>query len=538
MLLQFAGWMFTTLMVAVGVSFLAAYPPFPRPWRSLGSPFWRDVGAFTGISVLYQMMPWWISDGMQIDIRMVPLALAGWIHGWRGAVTVLLATAGFRMWLGGAGAFPAIVHMAFTAALSLLFVRRPRTLWPLSLLGTLIAVSYYVIGQAFLVHRFPPEYGPTSPVWLLVWALIVTSMWLLNGAVEHVRDRRHLEKTLADELRSKDAVLQLIPYGVLFLDSQRNVTASNQAAQKLLESGALERIIDHPTVLTALSQRQRINGVRTVIPGGPCGERIIIVSAVPLPEGGAAVGLENVTGVVRQEREEANRERLALLGQLAAMAAHEIRNPLSTIKGFLQLLEQRTEFGPHRPTFSLVRGEVEHINRVVGDFLLLSSTAEPRPESIDIDTLLGEVLDVMELQYPDSGVAVSLEGEPGLAVEADSKSVKQILKNLVANAYEAMSSGGRLAVTRTRAAQGVTIAITDTGPGIAPDVLPYIFQPHTSTKSTGTGLGLAISHKLAMELFGQLEVDSRPGVGSTFRLWLPRSGNALQESAASAFPDC
>jgi signal transduction histidine kinase len=222
---------------------------------------------------------------------------------------------------------------------------------------------------------------------------------------------------------------------------------------------------------------------------------------------------------------------------MAAMAAHEIRNPLTTIKGFLQLLGGKAEFQAHRSTMALVQSEVEHINRVVSDFLELSGNQNTRVLPLSLDAALHEVLAAIALQFPESEVTVQLTGEAGLTALADQKSLKQILRNLLVNAYEAMPEAGRITVRRQRLDGGVLIAVSDTGHGISADVMGHIFTPYTTTKTTGTGLGLAISHKLAVDMGAHLTAESTDGVGSTFRLVLPAPASQALAAAGIQPPE-
>jgi signal transduction histidine kinase len=523
--------MFVNLMVALGMVFLAAYPPLLRMAPTPRGRYWRDIAAGTVMAVFCLLYPWRVAEGQQMDLRMVPMALVGWMYGWPAALPIGLIALAVRTAMGGPGIITTPFYTLGCLALIPFFQRRPRTLVNLALMGVGQALVGYVVGIT-LAYPQAPGLGPTGPFWLLIAAVNVIGIWLVNGAVMHVNERQRLQMTLTDALRSKEAVLGVIPHGILILDARGQVTESNQAAQALLHTQALAQVLASPDVASALKAQRRISSCRLTLSYDGA-ERIVLVSAVPLAAGGAVLGIENVTTVIRQEREEARRDRLELLGRMAAMAAHEIRNPLTTVRGFLQLLARRPEFNAHRSTFTLVQAEVEHINRVVGDFLDLSGAQQPNPEPILLDAVLGDVLSGISLQFPESPVTMDLEGDPGLVALADRKSLKQILRNLVANAFEAMPAGGQVTIRRHAAADAIIVEVTDNGPGIAPDVLAHIFTPYMTTKTTGTGLGLAISHKLASDMGGLLAVTSDMGQGSTFRLELPAAAGLAQAAAAS-----
>lgn len=533
MLLEFMQWMFINLMVAVGLVFLSDYPPLAQAAQPAPHYPWRAVAAGSIMAVFCMLFPWVVAPGHNMDLRMAPLILVGLNHGWQKAVPVALVIIAVRVFSGGSGTLPAVIWIAICLAVLPIFQRRPRTLLSLTALGVINAAIGWLLSLTIALP-WPRVLSPSSPYWLMIAVVEVIGLVLINAAMEHVRERYNLERKLEAELRAREAVLGLIPYGILMLDDHRRVTSCNQAAREMMHGGQVPpQWLSHREVDGALRTQQRISGCRITYPDGDSGERIVIISAVPLESGGAVLGIQNVTGVVRHEREEARRDRLELLGRLAATAAHEIKNPLTTIKGFLQLLGRRSEFLPHLPAFTLVQGEVEQINRVVTDFLGLAANPVLHPVRFALDELLHEVLAVADIQFPGSAVAVRLEGDAGVTVETDRQGLKQILQNLITNAYEAMPSGGSLSVGRTHGAGELLLTVTDSGAGIATDMLPLIFTPYMTTKATGTGLGLAISHRLATDMGGRLDVASAPGCGSTFQLLLPQENGVLAGAGAA-----
>lgn len=529
-------WMVVNVMVGVGMVSLAAYPPFWRAAGSLRGRYWRDVTSACLMAVFCMLIVWAPGPGMKIDIRAVPLGLAGWTYGWPAAALVGTVIIAARTLMGGPGVITTIYYTILCVAMIPFFHGRRKTLHTLAIMGLAQSFAGYAVGQLYY-DKQPPGLEAGSPVWLFLTAVQISSLWIINWQVDSLNEKERLQKGLTGALHSKEAMLNVIPHAIFILDRSGRVTDRNEAARLLAGGSAIPaELLAYPEIEEALRLHKRISPVRISVSDARGGERIMLASTVPLEEDSLLLGVENVTTVVRQEREEARRDRLELLGRMAAMAAHEIKNPLTTIKGFLQILAGREEFARHRTTFALVQGEVEHINRVVGDFLDLSRTADLQPERLSVDDLLREIRAGMELQFPDSGVVVDMDGEQGLVVMTDRKSLKQILRNLVANAYEAMPSGGRLLLRRDRNARGVTLTVTDSGPGIDPAVLAHLFTPYTTTKSTGTGLGLAISHKLAAELGAELSVSSEPGSGTTFRLHVPLIPALSQAAAASQEP--
>lgn len=221
-------------------------------------------------------------------------------------------------------------------------------------------------------------------------------------------------------------------------------------------------------------------------------------------------------------------ERLAALGQLSAGLAHEIRNPLSVIRGSAEILNQKLQ--PAEPITAELAGyissEVERLNHFVGRFLDFARPLEIKPEIQSILPIIDRALKPVQERSPEGKVAVERNDAPDLPrVPLDAELAERVFANLIANAYEAMPEGGRLRIT-TRPAQsggrrGVQIEIEDTGPGIPADRREQIFNPFFTTKKTGLGLGLSMVSKIVDDHHGWTRLVSEPGKGARFRLFFP-----------------
>lgn len=215
-------------------------------------------------------------------------------------------------------------------------------------------------------------------------------------------------------------------------------------------------------------------------------------------------------------------DRLAALGELSAGMAHEIRNPLASIRGTAEILRDGIKTDDPRSEFAtiLIR-EVDRLNRVVADFLNFAKPASAERTRIDLVAALGEVLELTRLAAAKKGIVVSRVGLPSLELVADGNQLKQAFLNLILNAFEAMPEGGKLTMT-TRAGDGeASLAFADSGSGIPSEHLARIFSPFFTTRRDGTGLGLAITHRIIAGHGGRIEVASTPGVGTTFTVILP-----------------
>lgn len=236
------------------------------------------------------------------------------------------------------------------------------------------------------------------------------------------------------------------------------------------------------------------------------------------------------------------RDRLAALGEMAAGLAHEIRNPLGAIKASAQFLSETDSKPEDGGEFlDIIVDEVDRLNRVVGSFLDYARPGHTDPEPIYVNSAVQLTLQFLRPECDSADVALRVTMDPDLPkVRIDIEHLRQVLINLVQNAVQAMPDGGEIHV-ETRTQDGfrpggeprrwVQISVRDTGPGIAPALLPNLFVPFVTTKQQGTGLGLAISQRIVSEAGGRIDVRSREGYGTTFVVLLP----AAPETAIETF---
>ena len=232
-----------------------------------------------------------------------------------------------------------------------------------------------------------------------------------------------------------------------------------------------------------------------------------------------------VQNYYRVDRSLRRSERLASLGRLAAGVAHEIRNPLSSIRGFAQYFVKRFHGQPEEEGYALVMvKEVDRLNRVITELLDFAGPKEPRREPNSLEDIADHALKLLAPDLAARKVEVFREYEPGLpAVSIDRDQISQVFLNLLLNAIESMEGGGELRITLRRSGPppAVLTSITDTGGGIPADDLEKVFEPFFSRKRKGTGLGLAIVHQIVESHRGEIRAESGPGKGTIFRMTLP-----------------
>jgi len=247
---------------------------------------------------------------------------------------------------------------------------------------------------------------------------------------------------------------------------------------------------------------------------------------------------------LRESRDEIDRlhrnqmsraEHLATLGELAAGLAHEIRNPLAGIAGVVEIVgRDLPSTSPARAVVKDVRLEIAHINRILTDLL---QTARPHPPEVrpsDLNTTIEHAVMLARQQVLSKPVQIDLEKDPALPlVEHDSDQMHQVLLNLLLNAVQAIESAGTVRVLIHGRKDRVLISVADTGRGISPEHLPFIFRPFYTTKGNGTGLGLSLARRIVEDHRGRIEVESEVGHGTEFLITLPIQHSQTDEAAAS-----
>lgn len=218
-------------------------------------------------------------------------------------------------------------------------------------------------------------------------------------------------------------------------------------------------------------------------------------------------------------------EKMAAMGELAAGMAHEIKNPLASLAGAIQLLQEDLAYQSeqHR-LMQIVRREAERLTLLINDFLLFARPHARRLEHIEVHKFLTETKTLF-LQDNASAAKVAIREEylPQVWIEMDPDHLRQILWNLLLNAVEAVETKGCIVIKmRLIAQRGVAILIVDDGCGISADMITSIFDPFYTTKSNGTGLGLSIVHNILEAYGSRLDVESREGIGTTFTFKLQR----------------
>ena len=248
---------------------------------------------------------------------------------------------------------------------------------------------------------------------------------------------------------------------------------------------------------------------------------------------------------LRESREEIERlhrtqmsraEHLATLGELATGLAHEIRNPLAGISGVIEIISRDLPTtSPARAVIKDVRLEVAQINRILTDLLQAARPHPPEVRASDLNTTVEHAVMLARQQVLSKPIKIELEKNPQLPnVEHDSDQMHQVVLNLLLNSVQAIEGAGTIRVVVAAKKDKALISVTDSGRGISPEHLPFIFRPFYTTKGNGTGLGLSLARRIVEDHRGRIDVESELGRGTEFLITLPIHHPQVQAEDAEA----
>ncbi len=372
----------------------------------------------------------------------------------------------------------------------------------------------------------------------IFFIFVIQNYYLVNRTLKQTRDYTRL-------------VVENMANGLLSIDRAGRVLSFNRPAMEMLgleerhlQAADLREIIDFQESgiddilnrCTAVLEKEIHFKTRS----GPADKIVpLAITATPiLGEGsdcrGAVLVLRDLTQIKQLEARVRRTEQLAAVGRMAAVVAHEVRNPLSSIKGFAQFLRQALNERPKEREYAdIMIKEVDRINRVVTDLLVIARPLEAERQPTDVKALLVHTVTLIQADADSRGIAVQVDcpGQPG-TFSLDGNQMNSALLNLLLNALQAVETAGYICIGGAVDDQKSVLHlwVLDSGPGIAADDHKKIFEPFFTTREKGTGLGLAIVQKILDNHGGLIQVQSpvgNTGRGCRFDLFIPKEEQAV-----------
>ncbi|MEL3973540.1 PAS domain S-box protein [Rossellomorea oryzaecorticis] len=360
----------------------------------------------------------------------------------------------------------------------------------------------------------------------------------IYGIGQDITARIKMEDELKEAKELLEAYFEHAGDGIALLDPAGNILKVNQHFESMFGWKEHEII---GRGITILHQEEQVSQFKQNLRTVKAGKRIKDFETVRYRKDGSPVEIAfnlnpilkdsgeliGISAIIRDLSEKKRNEdllkkseQLAMIGQLAAGVAHEIRNPLTTIKGFLQLMKESTEDDFH---LKVIQGELDRIEIITNEFLALAKPRAVQFSSTSLTGLLTSSVEFIKMECLKQGVDVRFSVEEA-EIHCDSHQIKQVVLNVMKNALEALPNGGLLNVQLEKENDYAKISIQDNGAGIPPERMKHLGEPFYSTKEKGTGLGLMICQKIIKEHNGSISIQSNVNEGTTVNILLPITG--------------
>lgn len=383
-------------------------------------------------------------------------------------------------------------------------------------------------------------------VFLNTTAFLVVAILAGSLAEQYHAAHRTLEdqrQDLSDLRAFKDLIFESMGSGLVGMDLDRRITALNRAAEEITghESREVagrrwESVFGDEIPPDEIERSTRLEGwqvrrheMRFRRRDGrevPLGISFWAVRSGRGELAGIIGVFQDLSTIKEMEERMRQADRLAAVGRLAANIAHEIRNPLASLSGAIEVLTRELPLDKNQDHLvQVVLRESDRLNQIIKEFLEYARPASLRPLPVNVGEVLDEVLLLLEHRALPAHFKIVREYDGPVSAVLDPQQFRQAIWNLCINALEAMPDGGELrigaGIVTQRNTRKLEVWVADTGSGINPESLPHIFEPFFSTKPEGSGMGLAVVHRVVQDHGGDVEVRSDPGGGTTFTLRLP-----------------
>ncbi|PLR96896.1 PAS domain-containing sensor histidine kinase [Bacillus sp. T33-2] len=365
-----------------------------------------------------------------------------------------------------------------------------------------------------------------------------------NGLViigRDISERKHVEKLLEESQEQYNSLFLYSPDIVYVLDMEGTITNLNPQFQTVTGypvakyigkniKHLLKKYRRHPAVQhisgVIAEKTPRISEVEFKRSNGST--VTLQTTSVPIIVDGNMKGIigfgKDITQIKQTEERLRRTEKLSVVGELSASVAHEIRNPLTSLKGFVQLLKMEDE--KHQLYYQIMLDELDRINHIVGELLLLAKPQQLKYTKADIQNILYDVISLLKTEASMLNVQLDFIYAGHIEIDCEPNQLKQLFINIIKNAIEASAGGGEVSITLSNPDDdNVSVTVRDNGYGISEELLQKIGEPFYSSKEKGTGLGLTVSFKIVEAHNGTIKFNSEVNEGTEVVIELPLSNN-------------
>lgn len=408
------------------------------------------------------------------------------------------------------------------------------------------SINSMVFLQSSLVHLLQNfqfhlwEYAVSTVMYVCTIIITFTLVIRQNESEQMLNFYQVLEKNYRTELNVWGQLLRFAPYAVLSVSANEEITYANERAfvkytslkrlrnNKIKQGQKLSSIMRDECYTEISEMIQNVFARKaSVCTNQNSEDRCFLITVFPIMSStdqtiiSVSIYLQDITELQMLRNEVDHIDRLNLVGQMAASITHEIRNPMAVIRGFVQLLQEKSN-NLHKQYYSIIIEELDRANGIITDFLGLAKLNNGAKENLQLNKVIDEIspLLIADANFRGQTIEFCLEDQlPQLSI--NEREIKQLLLNIARNAMEAMEERGNLLICTANQGDGVLLSVVDEGPGIPDEMKVKIFEPFFSSKNNGTGLGLPLCADIAKRHNAHIEVLDNKSHGSIFNIRFP-----------------
>lgn len=516
-----------------------------RGWNGF-KPF---IAVTSGISIILCLLTTATVDEYEVDFRIVPYVIGSLFGGHRALAALSLVYTVLRIpTLDSTDeSVSFIIFICISAALLLSVMKHFQIASSIrkEKIAVVVIISQLTVSLSMIGYIMYRNGVPwTLPVILNVLmsvAGMILAVWLSVFIIEGIKEKQQLhyrvnQLTISyrNEVEKLQQFIDKAPLAVMIIDREGRITHANGESMRMLRLRPQYTSVDHLkkeayNVVFQHSSDMGISFLDQGLQGKDCpivphleGDKVLLYTSVTLRNSGdqevtgAALIAQDITELSQLRDEIGRMERLSLVGQMAASITHEIRNPMAVIRGFVQLIQERSPQEQHE-YFRIIMEELDRANFIISDFLSLAQNRELKMELASVNSVISDLVPLLLADANMRGQSLEVAlCETMPMMKLNDREIKQMLLNIARNGMEAMNEKGVLRIWTTCQNDKISVYVSDEGVGIPPDKINHMFEPFFTTKTRGTGLGLPLCLSIAERHRGTIDVQSVEGEGTTF----------------------